>query len=512
MSHRVFKISELTRLIASQLVLINRQSAVNLACACRSLKEPALSALWETQSSLCTLMEVLPKETWEVRYAEFFRDLVCGLDLPVRRIQGLNVWSSQFTIVEDPSPEDWSRVQRYASWMRRIRVEELKTLGEETFNKLRLNSPPGGWFPALQDLSWCITTPNLPYADIFFSPHLKKIYIAPAESWNKTEFPPNILPTFTSTISALPTSNLQLLSVRVNDNGKLRSQFIDLASFIVLRCGPSLTVYDSTFPLSDAAANHLIHLPHLRTLCIDGSPPNYSATSSSLVFPSLERLTLGQGAPHGWLSLLERLDGGASTTQVATPSSKVKESLKFLNIEEDSGINIDTSLVSPIQSFRNLVNLSVEVHCNYDHDLGPCAFKLSNDNITKLAMALNQLEFLLLGHPCFENTCSTTVACLLPISAYCAKLEKLEIHFSTTNIVGDFKNIREDPRFKQLRSAPRCPLTRLGVYQTPLTLDEPGFETVAYGMIDIFPSLTFCEGFDKSWNKLSDRIADLQEE
>ena len=63
MPHRVFKISELTRPIASQLVLISRQSAVNLACTCRSLEEPMLSTLWETQWSLYTLLEVFPEET-----------------------------------------------------------------------------------------------------------------------------------------------------------------------------------------------------------------------------------------------------------------------------------------------------------------------------------------------------------------------------------------------------------------------------------------------------------------
>jgi len=65
--YRVLKISELTRLIASQFVLIDaRKSAVNLACACRSLEEPVrVSTLWETQWSLLTLLEVLPEQTWE---------------------------------------------------------------------------------------------------------------------------------------------------------------------------------------------------------------------------------------------------------------------------------------------------------------------------------------------------------------------------------------------------------------------------------------------------------------
>jgi len=80
--HRVLKISELTRLIANKLVLISRKSTVNLACVCRSLEEPVLSTLWETQSSLFTLLGVLPEETWELQYQTFINSMVCGLDPP----------------------------------------------------------------------------------------------------------------------------------------------------------------------------------------------------------------------------------------------------------------------------------------------------------------------------------------------------------------------------------------------------------------------------------------------
>jgi len=63
-SRRVFEILELTRLVAGQLILKRRGSAVNLACACRHLEEPVLSTLWETQESPCTLLETLPRDTW----------------------------------------------------------------------------------------------------------------------------------------------------------------------------------------------------------------------------------------------------------------------------------------------------------------------------------------------------------------------------------------------------------------------------------------------------------------
>ena len=63
MPHRVFKISELTRVIASHLTPAGSGSAVNPACSCRCLEEPVLSTLWETQPSLQTLLKVLPEET-----------------------------------------------------------------------------------------------------------------------------------------------------------------------------------------------------------------------------------------------------------------------------------------------------------------------------------------------------------------------------------------------------------------------------------------------------------------
>lgn len=83
--NRVFKISELARAIASQLVLIDQQSAVNLACTCQDLEESALSALWETQRLLDKLLEVLPEETWDYGDPESGKFVVCDLDFPFEK-------------------------------------------------------------------------------------------------------------------------------------------------------------------------------------------------------------------------------------------------------------------------------------------------------------------------------------------------------------------------------------------------------------------------------------------
>ena len=49
--------------------------------------------------------------------------------------------------------------------------------------------------------------------------------------------------------------------------------------------------------------DHLIHLPHLHTLRIHGSPTTYPTSSLPLVFPPLKELALGEGAGCGWFSL-----------------------------------------------------------------------------------------------------------------------------------------------------------------------------------------------------------------
>ena len=383
-------------------------------------------------------------------------------------------------------------------------------LEEGTLNKLRPNSPPGGWFPALQGLYLCITESSFSYADLFFSPHLKRIHIYVSWSRDSIALPPGSLQTLASIVSALPTSSLERISMSTSNQTMPWTHFKDSLSSVILRCGPSFTEYDAPIPLSNAALNHLIHLPHLRTWRIHGPPPTYSASSLPLVFPPLKELSFWKGATCGWFPLLRRLEDGASTTQGVTPLSRAKESLKFLRVEDMSGVNVDPSSVSTIQCFRNLVDLRVRVYCPSGDERGQCIFKLNDDNVAELTMALTQLEFLVLGHPCSKNTCLTTVACLLPISVHCSQLKQLETHFNTANIVDDFRNILEDPRFQQLRSLPKCPLTCLDVYLTPLRLDESDLETVAKGMIGIFPSLENCNGFEKGWIKLSEQIMDLQ--
>ena len=350
---------------------------------------------------------------------------------------------------------------------------------------------------------------SLPYADLFFSPYLEEVRILVAGSYENSRDVLQIIAT--ALTSTLPVSTLQRIHIHIAHPAP-QAYLTDSFSSFVLRCGPSLTEFMAPMPMSDAAITHLIQLPNLRNWRIGCPPPTYSTSSLPLVFPPLTELSLESDAPRGWLSLFKRLDRGFSTTQSTTPLSRVKESLKSLMVICAAGAIIDASFTSAIQIFCNLVSINVLDNC-YDMNRSRCTSKLNNDDVTEFAAALPRLEVLRLGSPCPENTCLTTVACLLAFSVHCVKLRELEIHFNTTNIVKDFRNSSVDPRFRELRSLPKCPLSCLYINQTPLSLDAAGFEVVANGMVNIFPSLRCCRGDDGflPWERLTDMIARVQE-
>jgi len=389
--------------------------------------------------------------------------------------------------------------------MRVVHLGAFLVFGEGTLPKLRLNLPASGWFPALQYLPWPITEANLSYIELFFSPHLKRILIY--SSWSDSEVPHDIFPAIALTISILPTSALQTILAGDDYPEVLWVYLKDSFSSVILRCGPSFTKLVSPIQLTDAVTNHLLRLPNLNTWRVGGPPPNYSASSFPPAFPPLTKLILRGDAARGWVSLFNRIEDHAYATQGRTPLSELKKSLESLKVEAHLDPILDASFASQIKLFRNLVSLAIDAHCHDMDGVRQCIFKLNNEAVAELAMALPQLEYLFLGRPCFEDTCATTVACLLSISVHCLKLKELQIHISTTNIVDDLKNISEDPRFQELWSLPKCTLTDLDMPQKGIPLDGPGFEIVANGMVDIFPSLKFRQGVSSIWDKLNKRIA-----
>ena len=70
-THRLWGIDEVVRLIVTDLKRGDNASAVALACCSRLLSDIVLDVLWQYLEDLCQLLMCLPPDTWEVHEDEF---------------------------------------------------------------------------------------------------------------------------------------------------------------------------------------------------------------------------------------------------------------------------------------------------------------------------------------------------------------------------------------------------------------------------------------------------------
>ena len=423
---------------------------------------------------------------------------------------GLDLFLIQLKLVGDPPQEAWTRLGRYVSWMQAVEVVRGLNLNGATIEKLCLNSPAGGWFPALQEFTWHITRRNAPYGKLFFSPRLEKITIFPVWHQQDSDGYRKLVSSVASTFSTLPVpGGLQVLVIAALNNRIHDSlpweYFKDSFSSVVLRLGPSLTNFNSVVPLSDEAVVHLISLPNLQTLELDTPPPHHS-TLRLLVFPPLKLWSFAEGVVVKWFSTLELLEGDVTAAQDVTPLARVKASLRHLRVTGD-GVAIDNALTSPIQVFQNLVRLDMDVYCYEDE----CSFELDDEDVGTLVMALPRLKTLVLGHPCPMDLCNTTVACLRTISMHCLELEELEIHFNTRQMAAHLEEMgmEEEEEEEEEERSQMCSLKSLGVHEMPLILAALEEEEVCDGLWNIFPSLeriVRAKDSESNWDAISGQM------
>ena len=74
--HHVFQIDELIREITRHMIVwdIPQRFVLDWALTCKSISDPTLDVLWETQDSLVNLLKTLPSDVWEMNR----RKLVSG--------------------------------------------------------------------------------------------------------------------------------------------------------------------------------------------------------------------------------------------------------------------------------------------------------------------------------------------------------------------------------------------------------------------------------------------------
>lgn len=66
--HHIFQIDELVREITRHMFVwcIPIRFVLDWALTCKTISDPALDVMWETQDSLINLLKTLPSDVWEV--------------------------------------------------------------------------------------------------------------------------------------------------------------------------------------------------------------------------------------------------------------------------------------------------------------------------------------------------------------------------------------------------------------------------------------------------------------
>lgn len=375
-------------------------------------------------------------------------------------------------------------------------------------------------FPNLHQLHGWIEPTLLRFLHRFVSPRLTSfsVYMDTDEPLGCSGYG-----SLTDTISAIPGTSLRRFSLGGHQWENATTRFKQEVSAMVLRCGSALNYLNAGVELSEAAILHLIQLPHLHTLKLTHeSPPHITDAflRDTVILPSVRSLTLATPTAHAWLPFLNDLSWRHAATAAAWRPVQTQVQIGIHSSLEElycgCGEAPTRTIVKQALAFRNLTTLEVGQFCPADR----CSFDLTDDNVTAITKALPRLQKLLLGHPCWWNTCQTTFKSLLTLSTNCMELTELIIHFNTIGIVEDVKSLleTEDPNVQTLRKGPRCGVTNLPVFLTPLMVNKPDTELLAKGLLFVFPNLgdmPICPSSRGStsseWLRVSAAISKLKE-
>ena len=298
----------------------------------------------------------------------------------------------------------------------------------------------------------------------------------------------------TDAISVIPGNSLRRFSLGEYQWENASTKFKHEVSAMVSRCGPALNYLNAGVELSEQAVLHVMQLPHLHTLKLTHeSPPDITDAflQDTTVFPSVRSLTLATPTAHAWLPFLNDLRWRCSSPTATWGLGQSQVQIGIHSSLEELYCGFGEAPKRPIIkqafAFKNLTTLEVGRLCPPDR----CSFDLTDDDLSALTKALPRLQKLLLGHPCWLNTCQTTFRGLNTLSTNCVGLTELVVHFNTTDIVEDVKSLLEgeDLDVQTPRKAPKCGVTSLPVFLTPLMVDKPDVDVIAKGLSFVFPKL-----------------------
>ena len=359
------------------------------------------------------------------------------------------------------------------------------------FLQVLFTLPTDNPFPNLRELHGWIEPSLLCFLHHFMSPRLT-VFSVCVETDDQLGC--SGYGSLTDTISAISGSSLQKFSLGESQWENASTRFKKEVSAMILRCSPALNHLNAGVELSEQAVLHAIQLPHLHTLKLTHeSPPDITtiALDDTIILPALRSLTLGSPIAYDWLLFLNDVRWRHSVATIArVPGWSPVQVGVHTTLEELycwCGDVPKRAIVRQALAFRNLTTLEVGRFCPADR----CSFDLTDDDVITFTKALPRIRKLMLGHPCWLNTCQTTFKSLLVLSANCIDLTELIVHFNTINIAEDVKSLfeSEDLDTQKLRKGPRCGVTSLPVFLAPLVVDVSDTELLAKGLLSVFPML-----------------------
>ncbi|KAJ6461927.1 hypothetical protein C8R47DRAFT_1027164 [Mycena vitilis] len=479
-----------------------RGALASLARTSKTLSDPALNTLWDTQNTLDPFFGTFPD------------------DLFTPSTEGPGSYERVWSLVRPLLAEDLERSLRYAlrvktltiAWYKPERVSEVL---------LSLSScwPGGLLFPSLRKLHWVPGRgggDNFAPLRIFCPPTLTRIYFS-CEGSN----------TNISLLSTLAASCPGLKQISL-DFGSMTPHVQSAASAFI--CGlQHLETLHMGAPTSEALSR-IAELPGLNSLELTGLPSSLwgSTPPSSPIFPHLQRLVLGpldiELATKFLSSLVQLplvslsviLDRCATAVQTELLFDVIRVAcsntfLRSLTLENNVGrlprgerepYMLNARALGKLSGFRGITNVSI---------MAPVGFNLDDAAVDLVAAAWPYLENLTLETRVLSPPIHLTFHAIRSLALLCPRLQSLDIEFDATStppsscdehvVNGSLENLR-------VGTSPIAKPAQVARYLSRIFPNLSSITTVRGGQDNEDPEEVERHGEAISWHRMWKQVAE----
>ena len=490
--HACLYVDEIVRLIAREIIASGRKAvAVALACCCKSLEDPVLDELWETQKELNPLLKSLPGGVWDSRGR-----MVCSSNM----IRSPSAQALRLVSLSKDSRRSWNG-PAFEDTLEGCEVcETPHPPPDQVLPVLQFHSLNEPLFPNLKSLRLlCAAGDSIPFIPLFVSPKITSILFRYAADVPRA--------TAASMFAALPTlcPNLERITILHIPRDPMITAAV--SAMLLATNRNTLQQFHVDSPLTEEASKVIYKLPNLRNLWVVIDGPGLLPT---LVLPDLTRVDVEYDDECHWLQGFRGATFGKLTSiTFRSESSPIGDFL-----EAFESVALTTSISATLTEFEfytprrwqpnyrsllpftQLKKLDLHFRCTR-----VCSSTIDDDIITDLARAMPKLEILYLGSSPCQIPGGVTAKGLVALAYYCLHLSRLCVHFRVASL-------REIPQVASggKSNVPRedCALTDLEVGET--YVPEVSTPIVAPALLRIFPRLDHIEYSGPSWRMIARTI------